>query len=105
MLSKANLDREFVIRSQELVAEWAKENNVDLNEAAELETLHEKLQADDSMVEKSKAISDEVQAKFQNLLFNQLIPAIDRSKIDCKDGILMPDDVTGKDGSSIIITG
>jgi len=98
------LDREFVVRSQELVVAWAEENGVDLNEPSDLETLHEKLQADEDMMKKSEELANETQARFQSLLFDQLIPAIDRTKVDCKDGIITPDDVRAESGG-IIVTG
>lgn len=103
-IGKAVIDREYVIRSQEILVGWAKENDVDLTEITDMDGLHEKLKADEGMVEASQAVATECQAKFHQLLFEQLIPAIDQSKFDCKDGIIMPEDLRGQNGGGSIIT-
>jgi len=104
-MGKAMIDREYVIRSQELLVQWAKDNDVDLTEITDMDALHEKLKADESMVETSSTVAAECQAKFHQLLFEQLVPAIDQSKVDCKDGIITPDDLRGDTGAaSPIIT-
>ena len=105
-MAKSNMDREYVIRSQEIVAEWAEKNGVDLNEISDLEEIQDKLQKDENMTEKSQKLAEEMQARFQHMLFEQLIPAIDETKIACKDGIITPDDIRSENaGSSLILPG
>jgi len=57
---------------------------------------------DEELMAKSNSLAEEVRNKFWTLVIGHVVPAIDQSKVDCKDGIIMPD---GSEVSSLILPG